>query len=106
SYNVPQSGYYTILITDSVGCSSSATTYILIEGIENVFSDANVLIYPNPSNGNFIIELMNGSMDDHASINIYNTIGQVVFSSEEKISSSHFKKEIDLCRDAKSCVST
>jgi hypothetical protein len=96
---VQQTGYYTVFITDQNGCVSSTTTYILIDGIENVNSDADVLIYPNPSNGNLTVELLNCEIADALTIEIRNTLGQIVFYSEESGSigtSSSCKKEIDL----------
>src|SRR6185369_12405652 len=68
SYDVQQSGYYTVFITDQNGCVSSTTIYILIEGIDEMNSVANVLIYPNPSNGNFIVELQDEKINDEVSI--------------------------------------
>jgi PKD repeat protein len=79
SYDVQQSGYYTVFITDQNGCVSSTTTYILIDGIEDVNSGADVLVYPNPSNGNFIVEL---SVCTDVVINVINLIGQTIFNSE------------------------
>jgi PKD repeat protein len=96
SYDVQQSGYYTVFITDQNGCVSSTTTYILIDGIEDVNSGADVLVYPNPSNGNFIVDLLNSQIGDVLKIKIYNTLGQEIFSSEEKITSAQWKKEIHM----------
>jgi PKD repeat protein len=96
SYHVNQTGYYTVFITDQNGCSSSATIYVLITGIEEVDSDANVLVYPNPSNGSFIVECPNSSIGDEVSIIVYNTLGQIVFSSDETISIATWKKQIAL----------
>ena len=53
-------------------------------------------IFPNPSSGNIIVELLNGQMADEVSIDVVNTLGQNVISSEERTSSSQLKKEIDL----------
>jgi hypothetical protein len=77
----------------------------LIDGIEDVNSDADVLVYPNPSDGNFIVEFANGQAADHASIKVYNTLGQLIFSSKEKINDGEFKKEIHLCdEDRRHCA--
>jgi hypothetical protein len=96
SYDAQQSGYYTVFITDQNGCVSSTTTYILIDGIEDVNSGADVLIYPNPSNGDFNVELLNCQIADELKIEIRNTIGQIIFSSEDRISSADWVTEIDL----------
>ena len=97
SYDVQQSGYYTVFIKDQNGCSSSATVYMLIEGVGDIFSEANLSIYPNPSSGLITVEL-NKSIAGEVSIKVVNTLGQVVFSSVESLNntSSNHKKEIDL----------
>jgi hypothetical protein len=68
----------------------------LIDGIKDVNSDANVLVYPNPSDGNFIVEFLNGQIARELKLEIRNTLGQVVFYSEEKILASQQTKTIDL----------
>jgi len=99
SYNVLQSGYYTVIIGDSNSCKNSATTYVLISGIDDV-SAANIFIYPNPSIGCFTVEFLNGpdliGMADEISIAVVNTLGKRVFFSSEKVPSTDFKKQIDL----------
>ena len=96
SYTITQTGYYTVVVSDSNGCVNSTTEYVLISGIGDVTSNANISIHPNPSTGNFIIELFNQKIADDVSIDVVNTLGQKVFSSSEKISSASFKKEINL----------
>lgn len=105
SYDVPQSGYYTVVITDANGCvSSSANLYVLLEGIEDVGAMATVFVYPNPSDGNFIIELNGNEFDEALNIRIYNVLGQQVFYADEKNAGTGFKKEIDLCGNTAHCV--
>jgi PKD repeat protein len=96
SYDVTQTGYYTVFITDQNGCSASATFYVLITGIDEVYYGINVSIYPNPSDGNITVEWFNGLMVGDLSIEVLNTLGQVVYSSKEKIDIDHFSKIIDL----------
>jgi len=43
-------------------------------------------IYPNPNNGDFMV-VLNSQLENNTSINVYNTIGQNVFTS--KISNNH-----------------
>lgn len=94
SYNILQSGLYTVVVSDSNSCKNSFSVYVLISGINDVGSDANISISPNPSNGNFTVEFT--GLTDNVSIEVVNPVGQIIFSSAEKISSSSFKKEIDL----------
>ena len=95
SYTILQTGYYTVIVGDSNGCVNSATEYVLISGVDEM-SDRNILISPNPSSGNFTIELLQSENSGEVSIDVVNTFGQKVFSSSEKITSSTFRKEIDL----------
>ncbi len=96
SYTITQTGYYTVIIGDSNGCVNSATQYVLIDGISENQNDNAIAIYPNPSNGNFMIEWVNGLPSEKISIEVLNTLGQKVFSSEEEIFTPSFIKEISL----------
>ena len=96
TYEVLQSGFYTVIITDENGCSSSTTLNVIITGISDIDVKPDVLIYPNPSDGNFIIELLNSQIVGEVQIQILNTIGQIIFYSEENISGKNYKKEIHL----------
>ena len=95
SYNVLQSGLYTVIVGDSNGCVNSANTYVLISGLAEI-DDAGISIYPNPSSGSFTVQWLNAQLAGAVSIDVVNTLGQKVFSSIYKIYSSSFKKEIDL----------
>jgi len=95
-YEVAQSGLYTVVITDSNGCTNSATIDVVFTGIENLFSDSAISIYPNPSNGILKIELLSDYEGDEISIEIFNMIGQLIFSSEEKFLSKKMGMEINL----------
>ncbi|HYV95564.1 MAG TPA: PKD domain-containing protein [Chitinophagales bacterium] len=98
SYTVTQSGYYTVVVTDSHGCINYTSVYVLISGVDDVGGDANVLITPNPSDGNFMVELLNGLMAEKIFVEVSNDLGQIIFSSEESrsIGTTHWKKQIDL----------
>jgi len=103
SYTILQTGFYTVVAGDSNGCINSFTEYVLISGIDEMGSNANISIYPNPSSGNFMVEWLNacpafcgGLIAGEVSIDVINTLGQKVFSSVEKISFTQFEKEVDL----------
>jgi len=100
SYTIDQTGYYTVIVSDSNGCINSATIYVEITGVEDLSGDLQFSVYPNPSNGSFVVELFNYSPAENVSLNVANALGQDIFSSEEKISSQQIKKEIDLSATA------
>jgi PKD repeat protein len=98
SYDILQSGYYTVVISDVNGCNSSETMYVVIEGIDAP-GNIQLSIYPNPSAGSFIVSSpavcppFCESGDIKAEV--YNTLGQVVFSSIEKIHDQQLSVIID-----------
>jgi len=96
TYDVLQTGFYTVIISDGNGCKNSSTLYVQITGIAGIFSNANCAIYPNPSSGSFTVELQHAEDAGAVTLNIVNTIGQVVYSSNEIISVNDWKKEIVL----------
>ncbi len=81
------------MVTDENGCSSSAD--YLFTGEENLDSNWNVLVYPNPSGGIFNVEYVL-SAGDNVMIEISDAIGQLVYTEEEKNVSGVVKKQIDL----------
>src|SRR4030095_5986700 len=74
----------------------STTIYVLIEGIEDLSFEGELSIYPNPSNGQFTIESVNGNLSGLLKIEILNMIGQELYAAETKIFTGAFKKELDL----------
>ncbi|MEO5673748.1 MAG: kelch repeat-containing protein [Chitinophagales bacterium] len=98
SYTVLQSGLYTVVISDSNGCINSVSKEVIITGIDDVADNIPVSIYPNPSAGVFIVELMQEKSGDEVLLHVMNLLGQTVFSSVEKLSTAEWKKEINLSK--------
>jgi hypothetical protein len=101
-----QTGLYTVIAGDSNNCVNSANKYVLIEGVDDLSDNENIFVFPNPSNGHFMVEWLNASLaasgssaGDEISISIFNALGQEMFSSEASGSigtTSSYKKEIDI----------
>ncbi len=102
SYVATQSGLYGVVISDENGCSSSSTTFLEISGISNTFSDSNVVIYPNPSNGIFVVKGMTKRIGDEMIFEVIDQLGQTIYLSHEIISTS-FEKVIDLNKYGTGC---
>ncbi len=101
SYTVVQQGFYTVVISDENGCVSSATIYVDFTAVENIADDSGIEIYPNPSNGSFIVKCLPAGpagLDGPVvcEIDVVNALGQEIFSAKERISPGDFKKEISL----------
>ncbi|MFT5818996.1 MAG: hypothetical protein ACI8ZM_000218 [Crocinitomix sp.] len=78
-----ESGDYAVIITDG-DCADTSDCYtVVIEddpgiGFEESVFGASITIYPNPSNGNFVI---NGDLLIGTEIRIYNSIGAIVYET-------------------------
>jgi hypothetical protein len=90
-------GNYDVTIRDSLGCIE--TTSISIGTLINVLQtkkESEVMIYPNPSEGEFIISINSPSTEELELI-IYNALSQKVFSTTlPVISESIYIKTINL----------
>ena len=87
SYNVLQTGYYTVIVGDTNSCVNSATEYVLISGMADVESANGFSIYPNPSTGSFAITVSEKFAGATVTIEVEDALGKKVFSSTQKITS-------------------
>jgi len=76
------SGSYCCTITDNNGCSrTSCVTVVNTTGVDNVTSGSGgVVIYPNPSSGEFTVSIKNYELGITNSIEIYDVLGEKVYS--------------------------
>ncbi len=95
SYTATQTGFYTVTIADSNGCTNAATVYVLITGMMDLINDDDFSIYPNPSSGTIFVVWVSGLKRGEIIINVLNTLGQEIYSAREMVS-DHLVKEIDL----------
>ena len=86
-------GIYTVTITDRNGCTASTTANITCPIIKHdgddkptgmgdatVCCDESVVLFPNPNRGNFTIELVGEQNFVPANLEIYDVLGQKVYS--------------------------
>jgi hypothetical protein len=87
-----------VIISDSNGCNNAANQYVLVSGVDEMNSKGRIFISPNPSSGNFTVELLNEVSGEEVNVEILNTLGQKVFSSSKSLSigTAGWKREIDL----------
>jgi PKD repeat protein len=95
-YIVMQSGYYTIVVTDSNGCVNSATQYVLITSVPNLADDENTVVYPNPNQGEFTIESNDPRLRNSFTLQVKNSLGEEIYSSNEKYTGGTWTKNLSL----------
>lgn len=78
SYEVLQSGFYTVIVSDSNSCKNSATLYVEITGIDEV-SGAGVWVSPNPSDGVFNVRLGMAGPAVAITMQVTDAIGRPVY---------------------------
>jgi PKD repeat protein len=96
NYTITQAGLYTVEVSNENGCKSQSSFKAYLVGIESLTGDNGIFIFPNPSEGSFVLECTDEMMSGSLKIEVLNSIGQQVFSSEEQMTSSSFKKEMNL----------
>lgn len=94
-YNPLISGNYTVVVTDDDGCSgqSDVLDFSLPPssgvGINELDEILPFVVYPNPSNGQFQIEM---DMKESYSVEVMNAIGQVVYMEKSENGNRSFIK--------------
>ncbi len=80
-YTPIQSGFYSVTVTGINGCSANSNLInYTVTGVNNVdIQSTQVTIYPNPSNGSFSVDFISIT-NENLTINIYNALGEVVYS--------------------------
>jgi PKD repeat protein len=75
-------GCYTVTVTDMNGCSDTKSTCITFSTKIDELTNSNLSIYPNPSNGIFIIS--NTKHTDKLEVVVTNALGQTVVNETAK----------------------
>ena len=71
-------GTYCCMVRDANGCKDSACVVVSYEGIGSITGNSEqIVVYPNPNNGQFTIESTIGGA---SSVEIYNILGEKVFT--------------------------
>ena len=92
-------GTYTITLTAiNYNCTTTTTQTIIVVpfgvGIDEIFSDDRLLVYPNPNTGLFAVEVELDAPSD-ISIDLNNVMGQQVYTTNVE-QRSYWRKEFDL----------
>ncbi|MCY7411284.1 MAG: T9SS type A sorting domain-containing protein, partial [Chitinophagales bacterium] len=101
SYVATVVGVYKYLATTKDGCTKYSTTKTVtgckLESTDAAEEIANLTLYPNPSDGNFVIQLMlDNGYSGELNIAISNSLGQIMRTEKTTIVDGHFEEDIDL----------
>ncbi len=96
TYTVTQNGDYTVISTVS-GCSSatSSTTTIINVGIVEVTADYYFSVYPNPSDGNFVVTFNTAKRATYK-LELVNALGQSIYKETLTDFSGSYSKSLDV----------
>ena len=90
-------GTYSVIVNDTVsGCSETATYNYIDIGINKIENNFGITIYPNPFTGNeFKLDLINFN-SQKTNVEIFNSMGSVIFKDEFIVTSDLFSHTITL----------
>ncbi|NVO03364.1 MAG: T9SS type A sorting domain-containing protein [Bacteroidetes bacterium] len=86
--NLP-TGLYHVTVVDANGCYTTATDSISFSVAINEITNSNIIVYPNPSNGSFNIEIP-AVINEISSIEIIDIYGRIIAIDKEKKNKFHF----------------
>lgn len=72
---------YKLIVTAEDGITKKTYTITILTGTNSIINNLDIKLYPNPSKGLFKLELSN-SNNEEFSVNIYDVIGKIVYSSK------------------------
>lgn len=91
------SASYSVIVRDTItGCSETATYNYVIIGLQNIENDLAIKIYPNPFSENEFNIDFNNLNSEKTKIEIYDSVGRLIYSNEFIISSDLFRQTITL----------
>ena len=78
TYTVTQNGIYSVTVSNGYCSSTSSLNNVTTVNTNAIVKENKIIIYPNPNNGKFRIQM------DHTqsgTIKVYNAIGEIVYES-------------------------
>jgi len=87
---------YGVAVMDAYGCIASdsvSITYVL--SVDEIGSDLGIKIYPNPTKGQFNLEI-EGTINQNYSLDILDITGQTLFHEDIEINNTVYTKKFDL----------
>ncbi|MEO5673049.1 MAG: GEVED domain-containing protein [Chitinophagales bacterium] len=103
SYTATTTGTYKVVVTNSNGCSKTSAGKNVTKSCKENFvsesiSTALLVLYPNPSDGAFVLELQLQNMPSsgNAVLIIANTLGQIILEEKIPVNNGLISKEVQI----------
>ena len=95
-------GFYTFYVVDANNCTGKLTDVDLYSvSVNELFSDENLVVFPNPTTGEFSIKIGQEIMRNGAEITVRDVTGKLIFTTVLDANSSEYTQRIDLSTNAK-----
>ena len=91
-YVATQSGFYMVFVTDANGCSATSSNFGYT-GLDEVFFTSGVYVYPNPSAGEFMLEMAE-FRNEAVHLRLKNYLGQLLYT--KSLNSMHGQTNIKI----------
>ena len=97
TYEPQSTGDYYVIVSNEFDCESepSNVIYVFITGLIDIIEKINVNIYPNPTSGEFFIE-MNLEKENDLKIQVLNSIGEIVINRTSFRATGFYKTSINM----------
>lgn len=95
TYAPTQSGDYTVIVIQGCPSASSLAFNYSATGIADNVSVEDINLFPNPSNGNFNLNIANAENGDF-SVEITNSLGQLISRENINVSRTDYQRQYDL----------
>ena len=92
-------GIYNVTVRDANSCEATLSVDICVTGVETINFVENISLYPNPTTGEFIIEI-EISKPVNLEIKLLNVIGQIIYREKLNKFSGVYQKTIDIGKQA------
>jgi hypothetical protein len=96
---VTANGCYKVSVVDSNGCTGISDSICFSTGINEIAGNEGISIYPNPSNGTFIITINSQLSILNSQLRITDVMGQIISEANDKTLSNNNSIEIDLSHE-------
>ncbi len=94
---------YTLTVTDSLGCTSMDTINIALlvcVGVDGTIPGVNVSVRPNPTEGDFWLDITSDNGTEALEVVIYNPLGQKIHQADIEAGQMRYQEQFDLSREA------